>query len=242
LSSADNTQIVVQSLVELAAARLRKLILSGELRPGDRVIENQLTEQLGISRPPLREAMRILEHQGLIRQLPRRGSVVTPLTLHDVYEIFTLRRQLERMAVDLAVPVQDERLLVPVREALGRMTEAAEAGDRSALSEHAFDFHVAVVGLSAHRRLVDTYRSLQLQMLQCMALNREVREQGGEDLIADAARHEQLLAAIESGDKAAVHDAVAHHGDLTFVTVLAETLEPGSAIAQAWAAGLSARH
>lgn len=240
----DSTPLLAQpsSLVELAAAALRKLILSGELRPGDRVIENQLTERLGISRPPLREAMRILEHQGLIRQLPRRGAVVTPLTLHDVYEIFTLRRQLEKMAVDLAIPVQDAALLAPVRQALQRMDASAAAGDAAALSEHAFDFHIAVVGVSGHRRLVDTYRSLQLQMLQCMALNREVRAKAGEDLVADVARHRELLTVIESGDRAAVHEEVAHHGDLTFVSALADTLEPGSAIAQAWASGLTARH
>jgi DNA-binding GntR family transcriptional regulator len=238
----DDTQIVSQpSLVELAANAIRKLILSGELRPGDRVIENQLTARLGISRPPLREALRILEHQGLIRQLPRRGVVVTPLTLHDVYEIFTLRRQLEKMAVDLAIPVEDPRLLTPVHTALAAMDRAAADNDASALSEHAFAFHVAIVGLSGHRRLVDTYRSLQMQMLQCMALNREARKLQGEDLAADVDRHRRLVTAVESGDRARVHDEVAHHGDLTFISTLADILEPGSAIAQAWAAGVTSR-
>jgi DNA-binding GntR family transcriptional regulator len=239
MTVAGDPIVAPPSLVDLAAEALRKLILSGQLRPGDRVVENQLTQQLGISRPPLREAMRILEHQGLIRQLPRRGAVVTPLTLHDVYEIFTLRQQLERMTAELAVPVQDKSLYKPVREALELMEKAAADGDRAALSEHAFDFHVAIVGLSGHRRLVEAYRSLHLQMLQCMALNREVREREGESMEADVERHRRLLAVIESGDRAAVLKEFANHGDLRFVVALGDTLEPGSAIAQAWLAGLA---
>ena len=64
------------SMSALAAEALRQMVLTGELRPGDRVIENRLTEELGVSRPPLREAMRVLEQEGLIVQTPRKGAVV----------------------------------------------------------------------------------------------------------------------------------------------------------------------
>ena len=79
------------SLVQLAADELRRMILSAELQPGERLIEERLTEHLGISRPPLREAMRILQQEGLIVVQPRRGATVTSLSDQDVFEILTLR-------------------------------------------------------------------------------------------------------------------------------------------------------
>ncbi|MFC7099984.1 GntR family transcriptional regulator [Nonomuraea rubra] len=117
------------SMVQLATEALMRMLLSGRLRPGDRVVENQLTQELGVSRPPLREAMRVLEQQGLITQLPRRGAFVTQLTLHDIYEIVTLRRELERMAVDLGVPVREPARLQRCHAALDRHGACARAGD-----------------------------------------------------------------------------------------------------------------
>ena len=96
------------SLSALAAEALREMVLSGDLQPGDRVIENRLTEELGISRPPLREAMRVLEQEGLIVQTPRKGAVVAPVTPHDIYEIVSLREEIEQIAVRLGVPVRSQ--------------------------------------------------------------------------------------------------------------------------------------
>ncbi len=113
------------SLSALAAEALREMVLSGDLQPGDRVIENRLTEELGISRPPLREAMRVLEQEGLIVQTPRKGAVVRPLTAHDIYEIVTLREEVERMAIRLGVPVRSQERLDRLREAFRELTAAA---------------------------------------------------------------------------------------------------------------------
>jgi len=99
------------SLVRMAAETIREMVLSGELRPGDRLVEERLTEELGISRPPLREALRLLEQEGLLLSMPRRGVIVTPLSAQDVYEIFTLRTTYERMAIELGVPCKDPELL-----------------------------------------------------------------------------------------------------------------------------------
>ena len=76
LAASTSTRIDAPSLVHLAADAIRKMVLSGELAPGERLIEERLTEELGISRPPLREALRLLQQDGLIETRPRRGSVV----------------------------------------------------------------------------------------------------------------------------------------------------------------------
>ncbi|SEF98667.1 transcriptional regulator, GntR family [Saccharopolyspora kobensis] len=204
------------SLVELAATTLRRMIIGGDLLCGQRIVENRLTHELGISRPPLREALRVLEREGLVRQVPRKGVIVTPLTLHDIYEICTLRAEFEALAVRLGVPVREAARMRRCRQALQRMSEAADAGDEPDFLERSFDFHVSVVGLSGHQRLEEAYRSLQLQLMLSMALNRKAR-QDRESLTEDVARHRRLLEIIDAGDPAAVLAELAAHGDRTFL-------------------------
>ncbi|MER6990372.1 GntR family transcriptional regulator [Saccharopolyspora hirsuta] len=221
--SVDNTPAVrapsivgPPSLVELAATTLRRMIIGGDLLCGQRIVENRLTRELGISRPPLREALRVLEREGLVRQVPRKGVIVTPLTLHDIYEICTLRAEFEHLAVRLGVPVREAARMRRCQQALQRMSEAAEIGDQAQFLECSFAFHVAVVGLSGHQRLEEAYRSLQLQLMLSMALNRKAR-QDRESLGQDVARHQRLLEIIDAGDPEAVLAELAAHGDRTFL-------------------------
>jgi DNA-binding GntR family transcriptional regulator len=221
------------SITQLAAAAMRKMIFAGELRPGDRVVESQVAGALGVSKPPLREALRVLEQEGLVVRSPRRGVVVTPLTLHDVYEIATLRHDLERLAVDLGVPCRAPERIARCREAYAALEQAAEAGDEAAVIERGFAFHLAVVGLAGHRRLEDTYRSLALQMRLCMVMNRRARS-SYEPLMGDARRHRRILELVEAGDPAAVHNELAHHGDRSFLLHADETFPGGSPESLAW--------
>jgi len=86
-----------RSLVELVTARLRAEILSGALEPGERLVEEQLTQLFQISRAPLREALRLLAEQGLVEHLPRRGVRVTTYSDRDFDELFAVRDALERL-------------------------------------------------------------------------------------------------------------------------------------------------
>jgi DNA-binding GntR family transcriptional regulator len=221
------------SVTQLAASALRSMILGGELRPGDRVVENQLTETLGVSKPPLREAMRVLEQEGLIVRTPRRGAVVTPMTLQDVYEIVTLRHSLERLAVDLGVPCRSPARVQRCREAYHALTQAAEADDPAAVVERGFDFHLAVVGLAGHRRLEDSYRALAMQLRLCMAMNRQARR-SRETLMGDALRHRPILELIERGDTEGLRHELARHGDNTFLLDTDNGFTGGSPESQAW--------
>src|SRR5262249_41070018 len=116
------------SLVVLAARRLRSEILSGALVPGERLIEEQLTRRFGTSRAPLREALRLLEQQGLVEHLPRRGVRVTQLSPREVDELFGLRDLLERFAVRQALPLRDRGGLAVLEARLADMERAAGAG------------------------------------------------------------------------------------------------------------------
>ncbi|MEU1245215.1 GntR family transcriptional regulator [Micromonospora arida] len=92
------------SLVDLAVSRLTREILSGKSDPGERLVEEQLTRRLGISRAPLREALRLLAQQGLVEHVPRRGVRVATLSDRDVRELYELRDVLERFSVRAGIP------------------------------------------------------------------------------------------------------------------------------------------
>jgi DNA-binding GntR family transcriptional regulator len=215
-SAGAGERIDPPSLVALAAESIRKMILSGQFAPGERLIEERLTEHLGISRPPLREALRLLQNDGLVETRPRYGSTVATLTDQDVFEILTLRSGLERMAVELGVPVQHPARLVVCHEALARMEQDARDEDRGSLVESGYAFHASIVGLAGHRRLSEMYRSVQQQLLLCMSRNLGTRERHYETLVEHVGRHRYLLELIEAGDPQAVLAELAVHGERSF--------------------------
>lgn len=223
----------------LAAETLRSMILSGELLPGDRLREISLTAQLGVSRSPLREAMSVLEQEGLIVQEPRRGAVVTPLTAHDIFEIYTLREQLEDLAIRLGVPVAEESRLDRLRASFAAL-EAATGEDQTEHTRLAFEFHLALVGLAGHRRLEESFRALSLQMQLCMAMNRRARA-GLESMREDAERHRPLLDLALAGDRDGLLDALRHHGQRTFLLDAEELVDGHSPQSRAWFAEVRAQ-
>ncbi|HET6298846.1 MAG TPA: GntR family transcriptional regulator [Kribbella sp.] len=209
-------QLQSPSLVQLAVGAIRRMILAGELAEGERLIEERLTEQLGISRPPLREALRVLEQEGLIVTRPRRGSMVATLTDQDVFEILTLRSALERLAIELGVPVRFPDRLKAAQEALVEMEQCAAAEDRGSLVQAGYRFHSSLIALAGHRRLEEAYASVQQQLLLCMARNLYAREHYHEDLNEHVARHRFLLDLVEAGDPTAVLAELAVHGERSF--------------------------
>lgn len=204
------------SLTELAANEMRRMILSGQLQPGEWLREEQLTRILGISRPPLREALLMLQQEGLVVRSPRRGAAVISLSAADVTEILVLRTALERVAVQNGVPVRDPERLERCRAELEAMRQCARERNRAALVEHGYAFHAAIVGLAGMSRVESIYASLHSQLVICMAMNLYAREQHYESLTVHVDRHQKLLDVIEAGDPDAVLEALAQHGERSF--------------------------
>ena len=204
------------TLVDLAANAIRRKILAGELKPGARLLEEPLTAELDVSRAPLREALRVLENEGLVVARPRRGSFVATLTDEDVHEIMTLRSALERMAFELGIPVEDPELLKPARAALEQMAHCAREEDRAALVQAGYAFHFALIRIARHRRLEAIYASVQQQLLVCMSRNLITRERFYEGLEEHVDRHRHLLELVESGDAGAALAELAVHGERSF--------------------------
>jgi DNA-binding GntR family transcriptional regulator len=202
------------SLVDLAATGLRDRILSGDLRPGEKIVEEDLCARLGISRGPLREALRLLTQQGLVEHLPRRGSRVVEWSPDDVLQLFELRSVLERHAVESALPLADpSTALEPVRAALAVMRSAKGGLERDDAHR---TFHAAVVGLAANRQLDFALEPILLKLQVPMARN--LREEARRQSVRDGiARHEELLQALEGNDPDLVVKALHEHGHLTYL-------------------------
>ena len=197
-----------------AADAVRRMITSGALAPGSHVIESRLAAELGLSRSPLREALRVLEQEGLLRSVPHHGVTVTELSAQDIYEIFTLRRTLEEMAVRIGVPVTVPDRLHRLERAFAQMLENAHRGDDDAAAEDSHRFHLALVGLAGHARLEHAYRSLALQLT--MHLNRRARA-ANETLVERAERHRVIVDLVRAGD---VEGVVAELTDGASVTLV----------------------
>ncbi|MCI2266403.1 GntR family transcriptional regulator [Sediminivirga luteola] len=229
------------SLAELARTAIERAILAGTYLPGERLVEERLCEHLGISRPPLREALRQLSFTGIVEHTPRKGVRVMAMTQHDVYEILTFRRELERMALRLALPGLDPGRLDECRAALERMWPVAEAGDEGGLVAAGFEFHLSVIRLAHHKRIEQAFRSMSLQLQLCMAMNNRVRRDV-EDLKGNVQRHEELLAVIVTEDRDRIEAAFDAHGNATFVRASLDELEGGSNQSAKWFAGFLDRH
>lgn len=206
-----------ESLVSLAANEIRRLIVSGELGPGDKLNEPPLAERLGISRPPLREALRVLESERLLEQTPRRGYRVVSMTDADVEEIYSLRRALEMFALDLLLARQDPAAFDALDPIMAAMRAAAKRGDSAGVVQANVLFHTGIVEAAGHGRLTDAYRTLMLQMQLSMAANvrSEARTKG--DLGKGCDRHAALLECLRTGDADRIRREFAEHGERDYL-------------------------
>jgi DNA-binding GntR family transcriptional regulator len=203
------------SLVELTVNRLRREILAGALVPGERLVEEQVTRRFGISRAPLREALRLLAQQGMVEHLPRRGVRVATLSTLDAEELFEVRDVLERFAISRALPCTPADLHA-VRAELATMRRAATTGDLLELADAHRRFHVELVALAGHRQLLQAYEPILLKLQMHMALNLR-RESEVAAPLDGIRRHAVLLEAVESNNVDTVLAALASHGAQTYL-------------------------
>jgi DNA-binding GntR family transcriptional regulator len=202
------------TLVELAEHRLRDAILSGALAPGEKVVEEQLCADLGISRAPLREALRLLAQQGLVEHFPRRGSRVADWSPTDILQLFALRHVLECHAIETALPLADpEAALQPVHAALDAMRTATDELDRDDAHRA---FHAAVVGLACNRQLDIALEPVLLKLQLPMAINMRA-EAHHRDARDGLDRHRAIVTALATNDQSVVITALREHGQFDYL-------------------------
>jgi alkanesulfonate monooxygenase SsuD/methylene tetrahydromethanopterin reductase-like flavin-dependent oxidoreductase (luciferase family)/DNA-binding GntR family transcriptional regulator len=147
-------------LSEDAYDALRAAILGGGLQPGERIVEAGIARQMATSRSPVREAVRKLEHEGLVEYVPRRGTIVVGLTRDDVSDAYQWRAHLEAYGARLAATRASEDQLGRLLEMIQRMRKSAVANDLEGLIAADVEFHRLICEASASRRLVQAWETL----------------------------------------------------------------------------------
>jgi DNA-binding GntR family transcriptional regulator len=214
-------------------ARLRTAILNGRLKPGERLSENILARTMSVSRGPVREALSILEREGLIIVERNRGTFVARLSREDLDEVYSLRRLMEPLAVQLAVQRGEPAHFDAMQSVVDQMKEATRRGITGQESaEMDLAFHTLIYQAAKHKRLLEFWKDLQPQ-IHILLLARTVADPDFRDMGA-AEQHQKILDAIrDKNEEAALQIMVPHiHGSYQRVirsyAKLNETEEKGN--------------
>jgi DNA-binding GntR family transcriptional regulator len=148
-------------LREVVFDAVREAIIDGVLRPGERLMESQLAEQLGVSRTPVREAIRKLELEGFVVMIPRKGAYVAGISLKDIADVFEVRAALEALATVLAAERITEEELEELERILVRKAEIIEQQEIELFIESDKKFHEILYRASRNQRLIQILTNLQ---------------------------------------------------------------------------------
>ena len=148
---------------------LHRAILKGELKPGERLMEVHLANRLGVSRTPVREAIRKLELEGLVRVIPRKGAEVADITIRDLEEVLAVRLALEVLAVQDACEHITEKQLRNLKWAANEFRHSLNGNDITDCAHADMKFHEAIYEATNNRRLVQILNNLREQMYRYRA-------------------------------------------------------------------------
>lgn len=151
-------------LREIVFQALREAIISGELKPGERLMEVQLAEEMGVSRTPVREAIRKLELEGLVVMVPRKGAYVAGLSMKDAADVFEVRQSLEGLAAALAAERITDEEIEALERILLEINDAAEKNDLNLIIQKDAEFHNILFKASRNDKLVQIINKLKEQI------------------------------------------------------------------------------
>lgn len=194
---------------------LRQAILKGELEPGERLMEIQLADRLGVSRTPIREAIRKLELEGLVLMIPRKGAEVAKISEKNLRDVLEVRRSLEELAIELACQRMAEEDLEELEKAQESFRLAVEAGDSMTIAETDEHYHDIIYNGTGNARLVQILNNLREQMYRYRL-----------EYIKDAEKrqillieHSRILKSIKARHVAEAKIAIREHIDNQEITV-----------------------
>ena len=183
------------SLSKVVSEKIRGQILAGRLKPGERLVEDRLSAELGVSRVPVREALRSLSMEGLVRLEPNRGASVTEVTPELLAELVEVRTLLEALNARLAARRHDPEIVALLQDTLRRGNEAAQSGTADELAELNAEFHERLAEASRNSVLSDIMRSLRERTGLAFSINGQARAR------EDWKEHAGILAAVIEGDE-----------------------------------------
>ena len=195
---------------------LRQAILRGEIKPGERLMEIQLANKLGVSRTPIREAIRKLELEGLVLMIPRRGAEVAEITEKSLRDVLEVRGALEELAVKLACQKITDEQIQELRMAEKEFEMALSSGDVTVYAEADVKFHDVIYRATDNQRLIQLLFNLREQMYRFRVEYLKREEAHGNLLI----EHRRIIETIANRDMDAAVDAVCQHIDYQVSAVI----------------------
>lgn len=200
-----------EALRDQVVRAIRDAIIQGRLRPGEKVPEGDLAQQLTVSRTPIREAIRVLEGQGLVEVNPKRGTYITMPDRADAADGLAVRAALEILAVDQAIERSDEAdwndLYAKLEDILGGMAEAVATNDTIRAVEFDIEFHAALMNSSKNRHLMRSWHAVGIPFLVWFP-ERELYPGLPPDLVE---RHREVLEALQSRDPVVCEESIRNH-------------------------------
>ena len=206
-----------QPLREVVCESLRDAIRRGVLKPGERLMEIQLAEELGVSRTPVREAIRKLELEGYVIMMPRRGTYVANLSIRDVNEVFEIRTSLDSLASGLAAERITDDELERLQRLLVTIGGYVEANDMDKIVETDMEFHDLLYQASRNTRLVGIIFNLREQLTRFRTTSMSFPGR----LKATLEEHRRIVEAIAQGDVKEAQQAAEDHMEKSEQTLLA---------------------
>lgn len=194
---------------------LRQAILKGELEPGERLMEIQLADRLGVSRTPIREAIRKLELEGLVLMIPRKGAEVAKISEKSLRDVLEVRRSLEELAIELACQRMTDEDMEKLEESQQAFQAAIQAGDAMSIAESDEHYHDIIYNGTGNSRLVQILYNLREQMYRYRL--EYIKDADKRQILL--VEHEHILKAIKERHVAAAKAAAREHIDNQEITV-----------------------
>lgn len=187
---------------------LREAILEGKLTPGERVMEVQLAEQLGVSRTPVREAIRKLELEGLLVMVPRKGAYVADVSLKDVIDVLEIRASLEGLAASLGAERRDESDIELLESEMEELIRCVEEKDTEGMIRSDAAFHDILLKTSKNDKLSSIVEGLRDQVHRFRVIYFTEYKENANTLIEE---HRQILSWLKNQEIEKAQDSAKDH-------------------------------
>lgn len=186
---------------------LREAILKGELKPGERLMELQLAAKLGVSRTPIREAIRMLEQEGLAVTIPRKGAEVAKMTEKDMEDVLQVREALDELAASIACEQISEEELEELRQTMREFEEHTKSGNLKMIAEADVKFHDIIYKATGNPKLVSMVSNLREQMYRYRV--EYLKDEKNYPVLVK--EHSEIVEGLSRKNKEMVTDAMHNH-------------------------------
>ncbi len=225
MTQEEPKQILRRSLHDELLARLRKAIVDGDYDQGEKLSESDLCARFGVSRTPLREAVKVLAIEGLVRLTPNRGANIASITSQDIADLFPIMGALEALGGELAATRVTQEQLVAIKSAHATMMSHYKAGETDLYLKVNEEIHIAIMEAAQNAPLMIKWQNLMVRIMR-VRFRAKMSATHWKKAIDD---HEAMIAALETRDPVALSRILKQHVNLKADTVRQALLDAENA-------------